>query len=282
MPAADSLHTVIFAADSLASSHVSDSVAVIRDSVRRIVASDIFGQQSILSQHAAPAAPSGDSMITDPWYFQAMVVALFVLYAYMLFVYSHELGAIFRAVFNTGRDREYDEYPASGGFLAAFAVMGAFGLGIALVRAAAIWLPRQVLESLPADSAFLIVLFVVTAHITLSLIRRLIMRGIGSLTLSGNFTRRILALGQLCRTTAAMVLIPLVVLLALAPEIWAVRLLWLSAALLSLFIVHYLYRSLRVFIKEKVSILLWFLYLCTVEVIPVGILILGILRSMRF
>ena len=110
-------------------------------------------------------------------------------------------------------------------------------------------------------------------------VQRLLIGAIASLTFSRGWER---ALGlQRLAWFASFVLsaTPLVVLAALCGARWGGVFAVCFALVAGVHALGYVIRSCLLFARLKVSILLWILYLCAVEIMPVGILAVGLLRS---
>ena len=106
----------------------------------------------------------------------------------------------------------------------------------------------------------------------------LLLRAVGGVTLTSGFTTQLIRIKRGYAALGAIILAPVILLFALSPlgsdTIWAGLLTagWLITFLL------YLRETFALFISKKVSILLWILYLCAVEIFPVTLLWLLVVR----
>ena len=93
-----------------------------------------------------------------------------------------------------------------------------------------------------------------------------------ALTLSQPFIAQLMLLKRTCFALGMILISPPLLLFALCPQgtggVWFCIIAVELAAAAAL----YLKETLNLFLSKKVSILHWFLYLCTVEVFPVSLL----------
>jgi hypothetical protein len=172
--------------------------------------------------------------------------------------------------------------------------LGVFGVGIAAVKVAA-WLlssaafgaveaagipgilvtPRAV----PLWVAPAAVVAVALAVTCVAMVGMGILKAAGSLTLSEKFTDEIALARRNWMAAASILIVPLAtVWTGMNPardRVIAYMAAFVVVALAMLFVAH----TLRGFVKQKVSLLVWFLYLCTVEVFPVCALVLAAVKN---
>ena len=124
----------------------------------------------------------------------------------------------------------------------------------------------------------LIVLIILTLY---SLVKNSFLRISGTLTYSNELIQEIIYNARIYFGGWNLIAFPLVVLLALNDSEGSSQtyLIILTVASL-LFFVLYLVRTLQLFLAEKVSPFFWFLYLCTLELLPV-VLIIDYLFTIR-
>jgi hypothetical protein len=94
----------------------------------------------------------------------------------------------------------------------------------------------------------------------------LLLAAAGRLTLYKGFTARLFYLRKIVAAATGMALVPLFLLYALSG---GVALGWSLVAMGSLAAVFVFVRTLMLFVRQRFSILVWFLYLCAVEILPV-------------
>jgi len=156
-------------------------------------------------------------------------------------------------------------------FLSFMTVTGAIAwpmIGIRLAEVAGVRLagpstPVWMAEAALPAMALLVLLFF--------LWRRTVLRLSGWFTRSGGFTTGLLHLTKTVFVLMTVLLVPILLLLALNRNpISALIMAWVLAAGIVLGLWLLLYKTFTLFVSQKVSILYWFLYLCTIEIFPVS------------
>ncbi|MEG2614429.1 MAG: DUF4271 domain-containing protein, partial [Alistipes sp.] len=157
--------------------------------------------------------------------------------------------------------------------------MGAVGLlaaGIFCVKGADLLLPAGALPYGAAAGIALLaaagILFTIFAQICLLLL-------IGTVTLTQGFIHELVYIKRTMLALTAILTIPVVVFYVLCP-VSAGRV-WIYILIAEVFSVtfFFLWRTFVLFLSKKISILHWFLYLCTVELLPISLLWLLIARQ---
>jgi hypothetical protein len=107
-----------------------------------------------------------------------------------------------------------------------------------------------------------------------------VLKAAGSLTLSGKFADEIIRVKRNWLASLSLFLTPLVAVWTGAnPErdtVIAYLFVIVAIILCGLFFAH----SLIAFIRQKVSLLVWFLYLCSVEIFPVCVIVVAATRNL--
>lgn len=240
---------------------------------------EIYGSSSYVPS-GCPVSETPASVAGGIGY-QFLVVVLLLGYFSLLFGCRREVGAMMRRVWGkraeSGR-REDADMP--GVRMQAVGIgCGALMFGLALTRACELW-PHAVGEA-----------FVSTAHgwlaaaglalllLVIILVQKLMLQAVARVTFSRDAVRMItinrLAFFISMTVTGA----PAVLLGALAPEPWAGVAITVFAAVIGAHVVLYIMRSFFLFIGQKVSILMWILYLCVVEAMPPGVAVIGLMRG---
>ena len=186
------------------------------------------------------------------------------------------------------------------GFLGVAMTLGALTAGLAVVKAAA-WLlagggggtgtPGTVgwrlagltgiggIEGIPSWSAPVAVIAVALLAVCVAFIEVGVIRAAGGITLSGSFAGTIVRTKKNWMAATSMLTAPLVVLWTgvnpVRDRIITYILITVLVTTVTLFVIH----TLRGFVKQKVSLLVWFLYLCTVEIFPVAAVVLAAVKN---
>ena len=221
----------------------------------------IFGAQSTLAEPAriplAPPPPLAENAV-----FQSFVLLLAATYAMLLY---RNLGDVRTLLGRISRDaatgKRFSEDPGGSGysrFLNIATAIGLLFLGVAAVKYGDTLMPGRLAASIPQGAALIFSLLVSLASLGVAAYQTIAVRLAGALTLSQPFIAQLMLLKRTC--------------FALCPQgtggVWFC----IIAVELAAAAVLYLKETLNLFLSKKVSILHWFLYLCTVEVFPVSLL----------
>ena len=232
----------------------------------------IFGAQSTLAEPAriplAPPPPLAENAL-----FQSFVLLLAATYAMLLY---RNLGDVRTLLGRISRDaatgKRFSEDPGGSGysrFLNIATAIGLLFLGVAAVKYGDTLMPGRLAASIPQGAALIFSLLVSLASLGVAAYQTIAVRLAGALTLSQPFIAQLMLLKRTCFALGMILISPPLLLFALCPQgtggVWFCIIAVELAAL-------YLKETLNLFISKKVSILHWFLYLCTVEVFPVSLL----------
>ncbi len=106
-----------------------------------------------------------------------------------------------------------------------------------------------------------------------------VLKAAGSLTLSGKFTDAIVQTKRSWLAAASMLFVPLAaVWTGMNPVRDATVTYFIAFAMIALFLL-FVAQTLNGFLKQKVSLLIWFLYLCTVEIFPISLVVLLVVKN---
>ena len=247
------------------------------DTVSRLAppttAADFYGPLSTLAPNtaaaAAPAAaPAGD--------FQLLLLLLGALYLWLV---AHHLGNIYTLfVQTTSRSAALRPNDQRNGstytpFLRLSIALGLLFTGLLGMRLAA---PQSFAADVPQVTFSLLTSLSVYGVL---LLQNGMLRLAGSITLTQEFTTELLATKRSLLALASILLPPALLCYILTPVGSGSG--WLGVILAATGIVLFLFlkATLSLFVSKKVSILHWFLYLCTVEIFPVSLLWLLMARN---
>ncbi len=108
--------------------------------------------------------------------------------------------------------------------------------------------------------------------------QKIILGAAGRLTLSTGFTD---TLGRLRRVLLALLwlfCVPVMLMYALSAGMEGNVIWWILVSVAGAMVIYLLFRTYRLFIEEKVSIFYWILYICGVEIFPVSLAALLLVR----
>lgn len=249
---------------------------------RTVDAGEFFGQQSLL---AAPRpAAQQQPRLTDELPFQGLVLLLTLLFGLLLYRNPGDMRALVGRVAFERRDSERtSDESGNAGFTRFLNIALALGFLLAGVTAVRLCDRPDIAQELlsmgnGSTLSLLLALGVGLLFLLVYLYGILLLRAVGGVTLTSGFTTQLIRIKRGYAALGAIILAPVILLFALSPlgsdTIWAGLLTagWLITFLL------YLRETFALFISKKVSILHWILYLCAVEIFPVTLLWLLVVR----
>lgn len=249
---------------------------------RTVGAGEFFGQQSLL---AAPRpAAQQQPRLTDELPFQGLVLLLTLLFGLLLYRNPGDMRALVGRVAFERRDSERtSDESGNAGFTRFLNIALALGFLLAGVTAVRLCDRPDIAQELlsmgnGSTLSLLLALGVGLLFLLVYLYGILLLRAVGGVTLTSGFTTQLIRIKRGYAALGAIILAPVILLFALSPlgsdTIWAGLLTagWLITFLL------YLRETFALFISKKVSILLWILYLCALEIFPVTLLWLLVVR----
>ncbi len=242
---------------------------------RDTTAQGVFGREStLLTAHGF--TPSQPDSLTGNAVFQSFVLLLAATYALLLYRNLGDvttlLGRISR---ETASGKRLSEDPGGSGFLRFLNIATTIGMlfmGVAAVKYGDSMMPPQLVEMLPHGAVLAMSLLATTACAAVAGFQLATVRLAGAVTLSQGFISQLILLKRTYFSLAVIVTSPALLLFALCPPgkggVWF----FVVAAELAITAILYLKEALNLFLSKKISILHWFLYLCTVEVFPISLL----------
>ena len=237
---------------------------------------DIFGVQAHLVEQPELVAESLFSL-TDNVVVWAMVVALFAYYLFVMFAYGGHFGQMVKISFggNLGM-RVADELS----YLFMRAVRNSLAMGIITWALVAVgWLDRMGVVSVGGLDPLWLVPIAIATLALVGGVQRVVTIGICSLTRRGEVAEGLGILSETLMGLAAIIATPVALLFVVntgaSVEIFG----WVALFVVCVALFAYITKSFVFFIEQKISILLWFLYLCTVVLIPIGALLTVMVRN---
>lgn len=241
---------------------------------REASVSAAYGSSSTLAQPLpAPRTatePAGDAL------FQGFVLLLGV--AFVLLIY-HNLSDVRTLLNHLFRDHTSDkrsfQEPSGSRYtrlLRTAAAIGLLFLGIFAVKYSAPYLDALPLERIPFATLLLLSVAVSIAALLVAGCQWLALWTIGALTLTQPMLSQLRELRLRYFASAVVLVAPTLMLHVLMPE--GQGFFWLVLTVIGLVVTLFLYlrETLTLFLAKKVSFIHWFLYLCTVEALPVALL----------
>lgn len=235
----------------------------------------LFGEASVTVEplRGLPVQPVS---LTDNAVFQSFVLLLAATYAMLLY---RNLGDVRTLLDRISRDtasgQRLSEDPGGSGFSRFLNIATAIGMlfmGVMVVKYGDSLMPSQLGETLSHGAVLALSLLATAACCGVVVYQLAAVRLAGAVTLSQPFISQLILLKRTYFSLAVIVTSPVLLLFALCPR--GTGDLWFSIIIIELAVtaILYLRETVNLFIAKKISILHWFLYLCTVEIFPISLL----------
>jgi hypothetical protein len=220
--------------------------------------------------------------ISENLAFQALSLAVAGIYCLMLHSFRSQVRVCLKGLVNlSASDLAQMENRSTYDRFSAIAMgLGALSLGLGAVKVAAtggvaaaiaaggeLWLPAVATIGIAAVA------------VATALVQAGVVRIAGALTLSGKFVVRVVQIKKNHLSALSLLLVPIVTVWTGENPVRDTVTAYLFAAAIITIAVSMTVHTLGAFIKQKVSVLVWFLYLCTVESFPVCALVLAATRN---
>ncbi len=218
--------------------------------------------------------------LTDNLTYQLLALAILIACCLVIGRYGGEFRVLFKLmsgkIFGGKFTEEYNYFFVN--FLNTVSSLGFFMIGMVVVKGLDMYAAPEFRSALPPVVVPFLGPSVAIACILVALFQSAVLRIIGHLTLALQFTRRILFFKKLFFGAVTSLLALPTLLLLLNRSVSQQPIFYFVVLLAALLLLYFIYKTWMLFVEQKVSFLLWFLYLCSVEAMPVCILLL-IVRS---
>lgn len=271
---ADTAHTrsveLLFPADTATSLPGAEAVCW-----RDTTAQAVFGRESVVAAPEPVTVTPGDTLIENA-VFQSFVLLLAATYGTLLYRNLSDVRTLIgRISRDTVSGQRLAEESGSGGFsrfLNITAAIGMLFMGVVVVKYGDALIPQRLVAMLPHGAVLAMSLLATAACTAVAGFQLLATRLIGTVTLAQPFTSQLVLLKRTYFALAVIATSPVLLLFALCPP--GRGGVWFTVIVAELTITALLYfrETLNLFLSKKVSILHWFLYLCTVEIFPISLL----------
>lgn len=258
--------------DSLASS-LRDTLAVqdVQEAMPVTVA------QTVQSERDAERRTDGEALAATV--FDVLAVGITLVYMFCLYRYFDDVVALFRSVFRrsvmqSGRVIERRSSDIFYGFLGRLFMLGTAFVGVL----AAGWALRHAEAGIPDGGVVWVPLLAVGAFFAVTVLQYVTLAGVGWITQSLATVNILLRIRLIYFVLATVMVAPVVLIAQLAAD--AASDIWLTTGYVAAAVafMFFLRESMMLFISKKISILHWFLYLCTIEIVPLSLLWQVIIR----
>ncbi|MCH5330486.1 MAG: DUF4271 domain-containing protein [Alistipes sp.] len=246
-------------------------------------AAAMFGEASerVFVQTAAETVETAAwQSVSDEPAFQLLAVVLLFCIA-LLLSHRYELRALISGLgrsFAEDFDSSRKLTPLTNGFFNIAALTGVVAITLVMVKYSMLWLPEEALRDIdpvwavPAAAAA-----VLAAVSAVTLYEWTVIKAAGFIGGSRDFADTLLYVKRACFSLAALMLSPVILLSAPAAghsRMW----LYTIATECIILLLIFLKETLLLFVRKKIPIFQWFLYLCAVEAFPLTLICASIAR----
>ena len=233
-------------------------------------ASDIYGLQSIKHTESYTTSEVGKgksiyTLIRTSW-LDIISLGLIVCFVIMLIFSRNYLLPLFELLFNTQKaHKQFEEdsqaYSYSGNLF--------FVPSIIVFSVYVLFAVNQLAVIPPDLNLFQSLLFILVIVGALIVLKQLLLRIVGFVSLSQKFISELLFNRQLVLIASTLLLFPVAILLPLYHDSSAHNiLLYIGIFIIAVMFISIIIRSLMLFRLHRISLFLWLLYLCILEIAP--------------
>lgn len=237
----------------------------------------VYGERSIAIPARHDESGSPNSPLVSGAGFQIAVIALLLLYTVLLYRYRSDIVEVL-----TNRKAVAEEVGTAGQsiysrFLNSALVVGMLLVGIMAVKISDL-LPDRTFSAFPLWATLLAVPAVSCAALAVAGVQVAALWCIGRAAMCDTFMSQIARLRKICFAAFAVICSPVVLLYAASERGVSEWLAYVAVIEIVLILTIFLRETYALFVDKNISILHWFLYLCTVELFPVSLIVLIAVR----
>ncbi len=271
LPAADSLppgDSIPPLADTLPAADLWDAAAV-------------YGTQSArVAQETAETAAGLGPLAGNGW-FQILAIVVLALWCWMIYYFRGQAAMCLRSLVNF---KPEDKFTAEHGHLyngfVNFAVtITVAALGIMVVKTVSAVADPQSIALLPRWFVPPAALMVAAAAAAIIVLQFGVLQLIGKLTLAEELTGAVVQTKKLHLAAAAILAVPPIILYTGLNPVWDTILGYVIIAEVVAITAAFTVKTCILFMGQKVSLLVWILYLCAVEIFPVSLVVLLVVKN---
>jgi hypothetical protein len=132
---------------------------------------------------------------------------------------------------------------------------------------------------MPGGPVIVIAIAVAAVTGTIIALRLGVLKLAGALTFSDTFTGNVAGAEKMYLAAAAILIVPPVLLYTGVNSVWDTVMGYVVVVEAIVMTIAFVVKTFVLFVRQKVSLLVWFLYLCIVEIFPVGFVMLVAVRN---
>lgn len=239
---------------------------------------ELFGEQAQLVAPRAVEIISEAGVLTSHPIYHLLCIVLLAFWALLIYSYHSELLVLLQGAVMTQNLSSEETNPIFASLMRWTRLLAIFVgvlLVVRIVEREFVPLPEWLVQF---NISFVVGLFL--AGVLLFLLQNSVLRVIGLVCGERDFTHEAITLRGVCIGFWGFLVALPTLLLLLNHTATEEVVLHLITILTILALLLYMFKSFLLFRRAKISILIWFLYLCTVEALPVSLLVVGIARQL--
>ena len=261
--------------------YISDTISLEKPVVQEVIPETVFGVHSTLSK-ANYLDDTAEMPLISNAIFQITVLTFFILFIIFIHQNINDISLTFRNIILNKNDKKgafsnniKSKYNR---FALAIQCIGVILMSIIGVKILNITISDAAIDTLPKNIIISIAPIIMGLYILLALFQYLILRVIGTITMTNLFVDTLISLKMTAFAIITIVAAPITIMYALCPPNEGVVWGYILMLIVILSLIWFLIRTIELFISKKISILQWFLYLCCVEIFPLSLIVAYIVK----
>jgi hypothetical protein len=237
-------------------------------------AARVYGPMSEpIARELSEAVVEQSSLVDNVW-FQVISLVIVGLYLLMIYFFRQQVGVCLKSLLSIKTEERFsgEHGHLYNSFVVIAIVVGTLSFGVALTKSMATWATSATLATVSDWIVPMIapILWGVAAMILI--IQTTVLKAIGEFTFSSKMTRTITEIKSCHLAVAAILITPWVMLWSGVNPVWDTIVVWVIAIEGSVLLISFVFRTFLLFVGQKVSVLVWILYLCGVELFPIALI----------
>lgn len=212
------------------------------------------------------------AMVRSPW-MQVLSVMLLVLYAVMLHEFPEAAAETVKELKSAGQP--VDSRSLNSRRRMMFSMLSVAAGILALAASVTHWLAANMPS---ADFPGTMCIIAAATASAVILYQTVLLRLTGAAVFRQQQAEALLRLKRVCFSLAALCITPVLLLYGSMRPQWDAAFMYIAVSEAVIISGVFLFSSLRLFMSQKISILYWFLYLCTVELLPISLTVTILMR----
>jgi hypothetical protein len=237
-------------------------------------ATGVYGSSSVVVGGQLSKVPILQSPLVSNVWFQILILIVLGLYCLMIYYYAGQVRLCLKGVFTLNAE---DRFTAEHGhlynrFIAIALMLCTLTIGIALTKAIAVWTDPVAIAEFPQWALPLTSIVIWAVAVAVMTLEWILLKTAGSFTFSGKLTGTITEIKNSHLAAAAVVITPAILLWSGVNPAWDSIMVWVVVVSGGVLLVSFTFRTFLLFVGQKVSLLVWILYLCAVEIFPIALM----------